>query len=160
MVAAKIYTCTLSGSIICAKRERLALGNEWSKTFGLYLVFFWRKEYSVSVNFSFQTENIHLLCFVKGVFIITVHFWEAECTRWNCTHPHLSVRNPFLRAFASLLPPPQLCFCYGESTINRSVVLKDKTNMLKGCDPPSDGCLFSLRPIRKSLAVFSPSLNA
>lgn len=80
---------------LCGKRA-ISLG-KWMirNIWPVFGCFFWRKEYSVSVNFSFQTENIHLRCFVKGVFIITVHFWEAECTRWNCTHPHLSVRNPF-----------------------------------------------------------------
>lgn len=100
--------------------------------------------------------------FCKG----RVHHYSALLRGWMHTlelHPSASFsQKPFLKAFASLPPPPppQLCFCYGEAAINRSAVLKDKTNMLKGCDPLSDGCLFSLRPIRKSLAVFSPSLNA
>lgn len=158
MVAAKIYTCTLSGSIICAKRERLALGNEWSETFGLCLGVFLKAGIFGKCEFFISDGKHSSAVFCKG----RVHHYSALLRGWMRTlelHPSASFsQEPFLKAFASP-PPPQLCFCYGEAAINRSAVLKDKTNMLKGCDPPSDGCLFSLRPIRKSLAVFSPSLN-
>lgn len=100
--------------------------------------------------------------FCKG----RVHHYSALLRGWMYTlelHPSASFnQKPFLKAFTLLPPSPQkLCFCDGEPALNLSAVLKGKTNMLKGCDlPPSDGCLFSLRPIRKSLAVFLPPLNA
>lgn len=165
MVAAKNYTCTLSGCKICVKRKRLALRNEWSGTFCLYLAvsfffFFFLKQGTFGVFGFFILDLKHLSGVIrKG----RVHHYSVLLRGWMHTlelHPSTSFsQKPFLKAL-SLSWRQRRRTSASVASITRSAELKATKPMCWRDPPPSDGCLFSLRPIRKSLAVFSPSLNA